>query len=299
MAEETVATPTETTDTAPAPDGINPAFKEESAPAESTAEKAVAAALRKLKVKGKEIEVDDAKYQEYAQKGAAATETWQEAARMKREAESFIHKLKNNPMEVLLDPNLGLDFRKIAEEYIWDQIQDEQLSPQEKAARDRDRELEKYKKADEERKGQEEARKKQELHAHYAADYDKQISSALSKSGLPKTTGTVRRMTDYMLHDVRAGISRDPSEYIEQVRQDYISDIQELFGQTDGDTLLKLMGDGTAKKLRESDLKRLKTTTPSEGHTFIPGKGMVPVKPGKKLSGLDWEKDVMKSFRGK
>ena len=277
-------------------DGINPAMKEED-PAEKKA--AVAAAMKKLKVKGKEIEVDEANYHAFAQKGAAATETWQEAAKMKRDAEAFVHRLKTNPREVLLDPSLGLDFRKIAEEYLWEQIQDEQLSPEEKATRSRDRELEKYRAAEKETESKAAEAKAKELHNHYAADYDRQITTALSKSGLPKTTGTVRRMTDYMLHDVRAGISRDPSEYIDQVRQDYIHDIQELFGQTDGDTLLKLLGDETGKKLRLADLKRLKSPTPSEGHVFVPGKGMVKEKPAKKMAGDAWQKDLVKGYLGR
>ena len=299
MSEETAAQAPEGEPTGQL-DGINPAMKEE-APAEKEAKKeaAVAAAMKKLKVKGKEIEVDEANYHAFAQKGAAATETWQEAAKMKRDAEAFVHRLKTNPREVLLDPSLGLDFRKIAEEYLWEQIQDEQLSPEEKATRSRDRELEKYRAAEKETESKAAEAKAKELHNHYAADYDRQITTALSKSGLPKTTGTVRRMTDYMLHDVRAGISRDPSEYIDQVRQDYIHDIQELFGQTDGDTLLKLLGDETGKKLRLADLKRLKSPTPSEGHVFVPGKGMVKEKPAKKMSGEAWQKDLVKGYLGR
>lgn len=68
------------------PPGVNPAFAE---PAETptaeqekeNAHKAAAAAYKKLKIKGREIDVDETKYHEYAQKGAAATETWQEGRR--------------------------------------------------------------------------------------------------------------------------------------------------------------------------------------------------------------------------
>ena len=291
----------ETTDSSPSgvEPGINPAYAEEAPKAEKTAEqKEAAAALRKLKFKNREVEVDDAKYHEYAQKGLASTETWQEAAKMKREAEQFIHRLKNDPRSVLTDPTLGVDFRKIAEEYVWEQIQEEQLSPEQKQARDMDRELKKYREQEEKAKVSEKEQKAQQLREHYSTDYDKRISQALSTSGLPKTEGTVKRMIEYMLHDVNNGFQRDASDYVEYVRQDYMRDIQELFGQTDGDTLMKFLGEDTMKKAREADLKRLKTTTPESGHTFVPGKGMVKAKAQKKLSGLDWERSVMKDFKG-
>ena len=288
----TEATPTISAEpTAPTevPAGENPA---EVKPAEVSA-------LRKLKVKGKEIEVDEAKFIEYAQKGAASTETWQEAAKMRKEYESFMHRLKTNPREVLLDPSLGVDFRKVAEDYLWEQIQDEQLTPEQKAQKARDRELEKYKKQHEEKEKEELTAKQQAQAQHYAQDYDRQISGALAASGLPKTTGTVRRMTEYMIHDVKAGFQRDAAEYVEMVRNDYMQDIKELLGSVEGEHLLKFLGEDGAKKLRTADLSRLKSTTPKEGHTFVPGKGMVGKEKVKKMGGFDWEAAIKKEMLGK
>ena len=143
MSEDTVAaeTPQDTGEPTGQLDGINPSFKEkaETEPKEDTAAEKAVAALKKLKVKGKEIEVDDAQYHSYAQKGAAATQTWEEAAKMRKEAEGFVHLLKTDPLKILKDPNLGLDFRKIAEDYLWEQLQDEQMSPEQKAQRDQQR----------------------------------------------------------------------------------------------------------------------------------------------------------------
>ena len=302
MSEDTVAaeTPQDTGEPTGQLDGINPSFKEkaETEPKEDTAAEKAVAALKKLKVKGKEIEVDDAQYHSYAQKGAAATQTWEEAAKMRKDAENFVHLLKTDPLKILKDPNLGLDFRKIAEDYLWEQLQDEQMSPEQKAQRDQQRELEKYRKAEQDRRAKEDGDRQKELHSKYAQDYDKRISAALATSGLPKTTGTVRRMVEYMSHDVKLGLSRDPSDYVDMVREDYMRDIQELFGSTDGDTMLKFLGEEGSKKIRASDLKRLKTTTPTEGHTFVPGKGMVKAQ-HKKLSGQDWERSIMREFKGR
>ena len=67
MSEDTAAvTPQDTGEPTGQLDGINPAFKDkaeaESEPKEDSAAEKAVAALKKLKVKGKEIEVDDAQY---------------------------------------------------------------------------------------------------------------------------------------------------------------------------------------------------------------------------------------------
>lgn len=323
MSDETAAAPSETTGVSedvglPLPDGINPAYKPKARPQQPQAaaaeeeseepeqseeekkeEAAVKAAFKKLKVRGREIDVDESKYHEYAQKGAAAQETWQEAAQMKREAENFINRLKSNPKEILTDPNLGIDFKKLAADYLWEQIQEEEMSPEEKDRRREKAELEEYRqmKAAQQRQQVEERRK--QVEAHYSQDYDKSITKALSTAGLPKNNGTVKRMTEYMLVDIKKGVYHDPSHYVDVVRQDYMDDIRDLFSETDGDTLLKFLGEDKAKKIRQSDLKRLKTTTPAEGHTFVPGKGMVSQKTNRKMSGLDWQRSLMKERFGK
>lgn len=282
------------------PPGVNPAFAEQTETnGDKAAEKAAAAAYKKLKIKGREIDVDETKYHEYAQKGAAATETWQEAAKMKKDADAFMQRLKENPKAVLADKNLGIDFRKVAEEYLWEQLQDEQMSPQEKAQREKERRLEILEAEKAKRDEYETEQQRMAEHQHYIQEYDQKISKALASSGLPKTSGTVRRVAEYMKLDIDAGIDRDPIEYIDAVRSDYLADIQELLGSMEGEALIKMLGDESAKKMRMADLKRLKSTTPKEGHVFVPGKGMQKADAPKKLSGKDWERDVMKSLMGR
>lgn len=302
MDAEITSTEQDSSGGASVPPGVNPAFAEQAEQkegAEQKAEQKAVAALKKLKIKGREIDVDESKYHEYAQKGAAATETWQEAAKMKKDADDFMKRLRENPKSVLADKNLGIDFRKVAEDYLWEQLQDEQMSPEQKAQRERERRLEilEAQEAEREKSSAEQQRLKE--HEHYRNEYDQKIGKALASSGLPRTTGTVRRIAEYMKIDIDNGIDRDPMEYIDSVRSDYMQDIKELLSSVDGDALLKMLGDDAAKKIRTSDLNRLKTTTPKEGHTFVPGKGMQKQDAPKKLSGKDWEREVMKSLMGR
>lgn len=293
------------------PAGMNPAYmkkdtkppvnkEHEEAPTQAEEEKKeAAAALKKLKVRGKEIEVDEAGYHAYAQKGAAAEEKWQEAAKMKKEADAFIQRLKSNPIEVLKDPTLGVDFRKVAEDYLWEQMQDENLSPEEKQYRKDQQELKNLREAKEKHESDLESQRHQAEVQHFEQEYDKKVATALADSGLPKTTGTIRRITEYMLLDVKNGVERPISDYVDLVSRDYADDIKDLIGNLPADKLLKLLGSDVSKKIRDHDVAKLKSAQPASGHTFVPGKGMVPAnKPAKKLSGHDWQQQIMKEMRG-
>ena len=293
------------------PAGMNPAYMkkdaklptnkehEPEAPAETTEEKKEAAALKKLKVRGREIEVDEAGYHAYAQKGAAAEEKWQEAARMKKEADAFVERLKKNPIEVLKDPSLGVDFRKVAEDYLWEQMQEENLSPEEKQYRREQKELKDLRDAKEKHEAEIEAQRHQAEVQHFEQEYDKKVATALADSGLPKTTGTIRRITEYMLLDVKNGVERPIADYVDLVSRDYAADIKDLIGALPADKLLKLLGGDVAKKIREHDVAQLRSPQPASGHTFVPGKGMVANnKPAKKLGGHDWQQQIMKEMRG-
>ena len=290
------------------PAGMNPAYmkkdaklpvnKEPEEAPEALEEKKVEAALKKLKVRGKEIEVDEDKYHAYAQKGAAAEEKWQEAARMRKEAEEFMTKLKSNPLELLKDPSLGVDFRKIAEDYIWEQMQEENLSPEDKQRKQEMKELEELRAAKQKQQTDEEEQRFQQEVEHFQQDYDKKLTQALMKSDCPKNTYTVRRIADYMNIDIKAGVERPIEDYIERVEMDYAEDFNSYLDGVPVEKLIKIIGDKRMKKVREHELAKLKSPQPASGHTFVPGKGMVANKPAKKLSGHDWQQQIMKEMRG-
>lgn len=297
-----------------APTGINPAFADGKAdpkemvksgklPGQQQEEKdpveKPAPSYKKLKVKGKEIEVDDNKYHEYATKGAAATETWQEAAKMRREAEEFYKKLKENPFDVLKDPNIGANIHEIAEKLLWEKLQYEQLSPQEREYMEKDKKLRAFEEAEQKRAQEAAEREELEQRSRIVQELDTKVSKALAASGLPRNTNTLRRVADFMKIDFQNGVERDVGEYMDLVKEDYTMEIPELLKEMDGKSIMRFLGKDIVQKIRQTDLESVKTTTPASGHVFVPGKGMQKTEKVKKLSGADWEKEVRRSFFGK
>lgn len=248
----------------------------------------------KLKVDGQEFEEeidlsDEEAIKRHLQMSKAAQKRMSEAAKARREAEQFIHTLKTNPRKVLTDPNLGVDFRKLAEEYLAEQLEAEMLTPEQRRLREVEAKLREREEQDKARAEEEQAKQLEQLRAQYAQDYDKTISEALQTEGLPKTPKTVKRMAELMYKNLDMGLELEPKQLVSIVREDYINEIKELFSSADGETLLKLLGDDVAKKIRKTDLARLKTK-PLE--TKRPSAPAQPEPSQKRVSTEEWLAEV-------
>ena len=293
MAENTTSAPATQAEAAPVEAGKT---------AESKATEAVVAKeIRKLKLKidGKEEELPEEDVIRLAQLGKGAGKRFEEAAQIKKQAEQFINQLKSDPRSVLCNPALGIDAKKLAEEIVWERIQEESLTPEQRQAKALQRELEEYKKREKDAEAQRAQERQQALHEKYASDYDRRITAALQTANLPRTPSTVKRMAEYMFAGLQQGHEVSAEDVVPLVRKDYQEDLQALFGNTDEDTLLQIMGESIAKKIRTADLKRLKSTqgalVKDEGEKTSRPKTPAP----KKLKGVDWRAELMRERLGK
>lgn len=211
----------------------------------------------KLKAAGEESEHTEEEIIRLASLGKGANKKFEEAAGIRKQAEQFMKQLKEDPMSILTNPKLGIDFKSIAEDYLYKSIQEDMLSPDQKKQRDLEAELEKYRSKDKEELTKKQEAEQARAEAHYTEHYDKMISSGLADSGLPKTASTIRSVAKYLNMALEAGYDVDVKDIIPLVKQDYLNQIKELFGASDGDTLLALLGDNT-DKIRKADLARLR-----------------------------------------
>lgn len=215
----------------------------------------------KLKVNGEEIEVDYETMKRDYQIRKASEEKFRQADLMNKKVENFLHILKTDPKKILLNPNLGLDIRSLAEEILVENLQEEMMDP-------RDRELKKYKQMMEQielekqqAKEAEENKRLESLREKYSQDFSQQIVTALAQGGLPKTEHTVKRMAYYMHQAISNGYELKPQDVVGLVKQDYINEQKTLFGAMDEDTLAQILEEQTFEKLRKYDAKRLKNNT--------------------------------------
>ena len=186
----------------------------------------------------------------------AAQKRFQEVSAERKKIETALSNAKNDPAAAL--KTLGVDPHGFAEKYMEQIIREQDMSEEEKrvvAAERRIAELENEKKV------REEAEHKAREEAQYEAslkEYSSQIKKALESSDLPKSAATQKKMAEYMMMNVQNGVELPMSSIVELVKEDYLNDIKEMFGQASGDQILKLFGEDLASKIRKSDLERLK-----------------------------------------
>lgn len=221
----------------------------------------------RLKAGDREIEVKSMEeLTRIAQKGVGAELKFQEAAKLRQQAESFIEVIKDNPIELMRHPAFREKFEQAAEDLIWEKIQKEQMSAEERELAESKAELERYRRAEQERQQQEQIRQRQELEAKYRADYQKQFIEALEVGGVPKSDWSVQRMALYMKQAIAQGMTNiTPKDVVPYVRKDWQKAQADLYGALDGDKLIETLGSDVVEKIRKADVSKFKTKPPAPG----------------------------------
>ena len=213
----------------------------------------------KVKIDGEEIEVDYETMKRDYQIRKASDKKFHEASMKEKRVEEFLKILKTNPKQILMNKNLGLDMRQLAEEILVEHLQDDMMDP-------KDRELNKYKKQiaeieEQKRLAQQKSEQEQQsqLREKYSDDYSNEIVDALKAANLPKSEHTVKRMAYYMHQALKQGYDLKAGDAVGMVRQDYINEQKFLFNEMSEDVLADILGEENVKKIRRYEAKRLKT----------------------------------------
>ena len=222
----------------PTPKAAPEPAKAKAQPAPTAAEKKI----WKLKADGEEFEFDASNEEAIKQeimKARGANKRFEEAAKarkeadaQRKEAEEAFAMLKDPAQlkKLLADPRISVDFKKLAEEFVWEQIQEQSLTPEQRKQKELERELAKYKEQEQETLTKKEAAEAAQLQAHYESDYEQRIISALESGGIPKTRGAVRRMAHYLELAVQNGVDVTAQDLVSRVRQDLLDEHREMYG---------------------------------------------------------------------
>jgi hypothetical protein len=240
--------------------------------------KAAAEAERrwKLKVNGAERELTEQELLRKASLGYSAEEKYQQAAEMRSAAEQLFQALKTDPLAVLTHPEVGVNFRELAEQYLAKEIQREMMPPEQRELEElreyKRQQLEAAQEAETQRMTATQQQEMQTLQTRAAKDYDTKITEVLKQSHLPKTPYTVKRVAELMSNAIRNGYELDVTHAVDMVREAYQTDLKALVGGLDGEALVKTLGNDLVSRLRKHDLAQIKAKiapTPEAGSAPI------------------------------
>lgn len=220
----------------------------------------------KLKVNGVEREVDQNELLRLASLGLGANEKFEQAAKLRREHEEMMKQIEADPIKYLQskDP----EFRKKAEDFLYQQILDDEMSPEAKKARELEEQLKKYQEKEEQDKKSREEEENQKQIEKYSAEYEKQLISALESSQLPKDPDIVRDVVRVMQDALEADVELSFEEAASFVKQKTISSVMAVLSKVDN--LHEFLGDEILNKIRKSDLEKIKgagKSAPTDTHT--------------------------------
>lgn len=227
---------------------------------QETVKEAAAEALRKykLKVDGEEVEVDENELKRGYAHQRAANKLFQEGKNLRKQSEDFVAMMKDPKKFFETAQKLGHDPRELAEKYLAAQLEDELMDPKDKEIRQLRTEKEENERIKSEEKAKEDAKVAETLKAKYSKEYQETFIAALESSGLPPTKPMVGRMASYIGRAAGLGFKMSADEAAQLVREDITMEHQRIIGESDGETLMRLLGDGVANKVRKYDTGRLK-----------------------------------------
>jgi len=213
----------------------------------------------KVKLDGEEVEVDEDELIRNYQLRKVSDKRLQEGVKARKQAEAFIQMLKADPKKVLSDPRLGIDAKKIAEDIIYEQLQQEMMTPEQKELAEYKAKVQKFE-SEQKRAAEEKAR--QEAQALRDADTKaliEEMTDALDQSGLPKNDVTLDSIRREMIRAYNAGFKNVKAhDVMDLVRAEFMRNMQAVTNGTSEEALIKILGEDVANKIRNYDVESYK-----------------------------------------
>lgn len=254
-----------------------------------------------LKINGQEKEFDlgsDSDIEslrEMAQKGEGADQKFQEAAKIRKQMESFLEILQKDPIAALR--KLGHDPDSIAETHMQKRIEDMQKSPEQKELEELRTAIEEEKQLREELEKEKFDAKQQRVQDEYSRQLDTEITSSLEDSQLPKSPYVVKRLAEALM----IGLEKDPNvsvaDILPMVEKGIKKEIKEMFGAMPEELIEGFLGDDVSKKLRKRRISKMKK--PIETASDVKATGASEIKAAqatKKAEKPVLAKDFFKNF---
>lgn len=241
----------------------------------------------KVKVDGQELEVDESELIRGYGHQRAANKALQEGKALRKQSEEFINMMKDEGKLFDVMKKLGHDPIKLAEQYLVAHLEDELMDPRDKELRDTKGKLKQIEDMEKMQREAVEQRRHEEMKSKHMKDYETQFVEALKVSQLPPTKPMVAEMAKYISRSAQIGFKMSPQEAAQLVKEDLQQAHMRLIGDSDGETLIRLLGEDVANKVRKWDTSRVKSP---EQYLKTPPQNEEPRSVAKKsrMSQKDW-----------
>lgn len=237
-----------------------------------------------IKVFGKEEEHDLESLKKFAQIGKAGQSKFEEATKLRKEAESLKERLKNDWVGALKE--LGIDPREATEKFLSERLREEMLSPEEKAQQAKDKEHMTLKEKLAALEAEKEQAKYDQERQQYEAQLEKEIPQALEKVGLPRSPASLRRIANQLMIAMEGGYEMSVEEAAELAKSEIQGELSQLLSM--GGRYEDLIPASVAEKLMEAHLGKVKSAPQYKSNA--PTASQPSATPKKYMTESEWKK---------
>ncbi|TGN09976.1 hypothetical protein EHR08_13370 [Leptospira bandrabouensis] len=203
-----------------------------------------------------------------------------QAIEIQKETNALIDKIKDHPLEVL--SHLGIDIDELAEKRIWEKIQYEQMTDEERETYEAKQKLKYYEEQENVRRQQEEYHRNQQAKQFHLEQFNKQILTEIEKNNLPKDTSTYKKFVVIVQKAIQNQLPVTFADIAQLVKEDLEKEdrrLVERYKKKDVNSLIEELGEETIKAIQQEQIKKLKNPYVT---TVNPTKGtMTKIKKGK------------------
>lgn len=175
-----------------------------------------------------------------------------QASTLEKEIGAFLQALKENPEEVLQDPNLGINLEDLAKRVIQKKIEESKKTPEQI---EQEKIQKRLKELEEEVKQKEELIKQKEmerLQEKMFVEYNNSIETVLKDAKLPVNQYMKGKMADYMLLALKNGVDAKAEDVLPLVQKEIQRELKEMFEVMPTEVIEQVVGKDAIKKFNKT-----------------------------------------------
>ncbi len=224
----------------------------------------------KLKVNGKEIEEkidlnDEARIIKALQMEKLSTEATQRAAAKEKELanmnaqlDQFFELLKSNPLQVLMNPDLGLNAEELANKILDMKIEEEMKTPEQKALEEAKAKLEEYERKEKEARDEAERLKIEKIQSDFEKEVSSSINNAITSGKLPASPYIVAKFAQLMDVALEKNLDVNPNDLIPIISSAYKKDMKEMAKLMSDEELEEVATPERIKEIRNKKIQAVR-----------------------------------------
>jgi hypothetical protein len=216
----------------------------------------------KLKIDGQEIEASEDEVIKRAQLASSASKRFEEATKLKADVDSRNKKFKENLIEALQDPALGLSKDQIREQfegwYRKEFIEPSTLTPEQRRIKELEEKNSQYETQRQTIERQAEEAKHAEETKQWTQTWQQRIIEGMTKAELPNDELSMALIAQQLMAAREAGVEVPTEAAASLVKEKLTKMTKHFLGKLDGEQLIKFVGEEIINKIRKADLARLR-----------------------------------------